>query len=359
LAAGVTTQDNGDGAKSSGTDEVARRALSCPANAVNAPEACAVPSADQPAIVVRALSKRYGAIQALDGIDLDIARGEVFGLLGRNGSGKTTTVRILTTLTAPTSGRAEVFGTSVVDRPAVIRRRIGATMQEAALDPGMTGREHLRLAAGLWGMPRRTAAAQAAELLERFGLTEAADRRIGTYSGGMQRRLDIATALLSGPSALFLDEPTAGLDPQSRRALWEEIRTLSREGTTILLTTQYLEEAEALTGRVAVIDAGRIVAEGSVAALKARHGRTRLDFRPARADDVRRALAALEGERAIECAGSVRVELDPAQAARRVADIVAGLRDRRIELASIAVRESSLEDVFVQLTGAAIERDAA
>jgi ABC-2 type transport system ATP-binding protein len=317
---------------------------------------CLVCMEPSPAILVRALTKRYGPLQALGGIDLEIARGEVFGLLGRNGSGKTTTVRILTTLTRPTSGSAEVFGTSVVEHGAAIRRRIGATMQEAALDAGMTGREHLRLAAGLWGMSRRDARAQAGELLERFGLTQAADRRIGTYSGGMQRRLDIATALLSGPSALFLDEPTAGLDPQSRRALWEEIRTLSREGTTIFLTTQYLEEAEALTRRVAVIDAGRIVTQGSVAELKARHGRTRLDLRPARADDVRRVLASLERAGARERAGVIHVELEPARAAGEVCDIVAGLREQRIELASIAVRESSLEDVFVELTR---ERDAA
>ena len=313
----------------------------------------------QPAIAVRALTKRYGEVQALQGIDLEIARGEVFGLLGRNGSGKTTTVRILTTLTPPTSGGAEIFGTPVVERPEEIRRRIGTTMQEAALDPGMTGREHLMLAAGLWGLSRRDARLQADESLGRFGLTQAADRRIGTYSGGMQRRLDIATALLSGPSALFLDEPTAGLDPQSRRALWEEIRTLSRDGTTIFLTTQYLEEAEALTSRVAVIDHGRIISAGSVAELKARNGRTRMDIRPARANDIGRVLASIGRAGAIECAGVVRLELASTHAAREVADILAGLRDEPVELASITVRESSLEDVFVQLTGSAIERDAA
>jgi ABC-2 type transport system ATP-binding protein len=311
------------------------------------------------AVEVHELTKRYGAVQALDGIDLHIARGEVFGLLGRNGSGKTTTVRILTTLTPPTSGQAKVLGLSVARDAAAIRRRIGATMQEAALDAGMTGREHLLLAAGLWGMSRRDARAQADDLLERFALTEAARRQIGTYSGGMQRRLDIATALLSGPSALFLDEPTAGLDPQSRRALWEEIRTLSAEGTTIFLTTQYLEEAEALTSRVAVIDSGRIVADGSVAELKARHGRTRLDLRPAGPDGLARVLASLERGGARERAGVVHVELDPARAAREITAIVAGLHDQRIELDSIAVRESSLEDVFVQLTGSAIERNGA
>jgi daunorubicin resistance ABC transporter ATP-binding subunit len=308
------------------------------------------------AVDVSELTKRYGAVQALDGLDLQVARGEVLGLLGRNGSGKTTTVRILTTLTPPTSGRATVLGLSVVHEAAAIRRRIGATMQEAALDPGMTGREHLLLAAGLWGMSRRDARAQAGELLERFALTEVASRRIGTYSGGMRRRLDIATALLSGPSALFLDEPTAGLDPQSRRALWEEIRTLSAEGTTIFLTTQYLEEAEALAGHVAVIDAGRIVAEGSVAELKERHGRTRLDLRPARPDQLGRVLASLGRAGACERAGVVHIDLQPAHAAREITEIIAGLRAQRIDLNSIAVRESSLEDVFVQLTGSAIER---
>jgi ABC-2 type transport system ATP-binding protein len=311
------------------------------------------------AVEVRELTKHYGEVQALNGIDLRIARGEVFGLLGRNGSGKTTTVRILTTLTSPTSGDARVLGLSVARDAAAIRRRIGATMQEAALDVGMSGRDHLLLAAGLWGMARRDARAHTDDLLARFALTDVADRRIGTYSGGMQRRLDIATALLSGPSALFLDEPTAGLDPQSRRALWEEIGTLSAEGTTIFLTTQYLEEAEALTSRVAVIDAGKIVADGSVAALKARHGRTRLDLRPARADEVSRVLALLERAGASERAGVVHIDLDPRRAAREITAVVAGLRDQQIELDSIAVRESSLEDVFVELTGSAIERSDA
>ena len=314
---------------------------------------------DSSAVEVRDLTKRYGAVQALDGIDLHIARGEVFGLLGRNGSGKTTTVRVLTTLTPPTSGEVRVLGLSVSRSAAAIRRRIGATMQDAALDAGMTGREHLQLAAGLWGMSRRDARAETDELLARFGLTESADRRIATYSGGMQRRLDIATALLSGPAALFLDEPTAGLDPQSRRALWEEIRTLSAEGTTIFLTTQYLEEAEALTSRVAVIDAGRIVADGPAAELKARHGRTRLELRPARPDELTRLLASLERAGGCQRAGVIHVELDPALAAREITAIVAGLHDQGIELEAIAVRESSLEDVFVALTGAVIERDGA
>jgi ABC-type multidrug transport system ATPase subunit len=175
----------------------------------------------------------------------------------------------------------------------------------------------------------------------------------------MQRRLDIATALLSGPAALFLDEPTAGLDPQSRRALWEEIRTLSAEGTTIFLTTQYLEEAEALTDRVAVLDAGKLVADGSVAELKARHGRTRLDLRPARTDELARVLALLGRAGACERAGAVHVELEPALAAREITAIVGAVRDQGIELDAIAVRESSLEDVFVQLTGSAIERGGA
>jgi ABC-2 type transport system ATP-binding protein len=225
----------------------------------------------EPAITAHELTKQYGDVAALHGVTFEVGAGAIFGYLGRNGSGKTTTVRILTTLTRPTSGTATVAGVRI-DRAREVRRRIGVTLQDAALDPSMTGADHLRLVAGLWGLRRTEAAGRTDELLELFGLVDAADRRIATYSGGMQRRLDIATALVRRPSVLFLDEPTTGLDVQSRRALWAEIRRLRADGVTIFLTTQYLEEADELADRIAIVDAGRIVAEGTPAELKALHG---------------------------------------------------------------------------------------
>ncbi|MGH9003375.1 MAG: ABC transporter ATP-binding protein, partial [Acidimicrobiia bacterium] len=225
------------------------------------------------AIEVESLAKVYaGGTEALRDVSFHVDEGEIFGYLGRNGGGKTTTVRILTGLTRPTGGRARVAGLDVVTRSDAIRSRIGVTLQEAALDELLTGREFLTLVASLWGMRHKAARARAGELLELFDLTPAAGRRIGTYSGGMQRRLDLAAALVRRPEVLFLDEPTTGLDPQSRRALWDEIRRLRGEGTTVFLTTQYLEEADQLADRVGIIASGRIVAEGTPAALKAEVG---------------------------------------------------------------------------------------
>src|SRR3954447_19092123 len=214
-----------------------------------------------------------GGIRAVDGIDLEVAPGEIYGFLGPNGAGKSTTVHMLTTLLPPTSGRATVAGFDVATQGPEVRRRIGAALQEAALDPFLTGREHFSLQGGLHGLSKSERAERAVELLERVGLTDAADRKVGGYSGGMKRRLDLALALVHRPRVLFLDEPTTGLDPQSRSALWDEVGRLAREdGVTVFLTTQYLEEADVLADRIAIIDRGKIVAEGTPAELKAQVG---------------------------------------------------------------------------------------
>ena len=225
------------------------------------------------AIVASGLERTYpGGLRAVDGVDLRVEEGEIYGFLGPNGAGKSTTVRILTTLLRPTGGRAWVAGHDVVAEDRAVRRAIGVALQEAALDPLMTGTELLRLQGALHGLRRTQAAVRADELLERVELVEAADRRLGTYSGGMRRRLDLAMALVHRPRVLFLDEPTTGLDPASRAALWREVRPLNDEGTTVFLTTQYLEEAEQLADRVGIIDRGKIVAEGTPDDLKSHVG---------------------------------------------------------------------------------------
>src|SRR4051795_12221363 len=221
------------------------------------------------AIETQQLAREFeGGITAVDGVDLEVAEGEIYGFLGPNGAGKTTTVRMLTTLLLPTGGTAMVAGYDVAKDAAAVRRKIGVALQEAALDPLMTGRELLELQATLHGMSKREGRVKGQWLLNRVGLTLAADRRVGTYSGGMQRRLDLAAALVHTPEVLFLDEPTTGLDPVSRKAIWEEVRKLNDEGTTVFLTSQYLEEADQLADNVGIIDSGRIVAEGTPESLK-------------------------------------------------------------------------------------------
>src|SRR5215211_5171938 len=232
-----------------------------------------------PAIEVQALEREFkGGLRAVDGIDLEVAAGEVYGFLGPNGAGKTTTVRMLVTLLRPTGGRALVAGHDVATEPHRVRKRIGVALQEAALDMLMTGRELMELQATLHGIPPADVADRAAALIDRVGLSQAAERRVGTYSGGMRRRLDLAMALIHAPEVLFLDEPTTGLDPTSRITLWEEVRRLRDEGTTVFLTTQYLEEADQLADRVGIISAGKIVAEGTPASLKAEVGKPRLEL---------------------------------------------------------------------------------
>ena len=313
------------------------------------------------AIEATEITKTYkGGVEALKGVTFRVGWGEIFSYLGRNGSGKTTTARILATLTSPTSGRAAVAGHDVATEPEAVRRSIGVTMQEAALDNLMTGREHLELVGGLWGLSGKEAPRRADELLEQFGLAGAGKRLISTYSGGMRRRLDIATALISRPRILFLDEPTTGLDPQSRRALWNEIKALKADGASVFLTTQYLEEADELADTVAVINGGTIVACGSPAQLKSGIGRTTVGLRlPDRGQvaELRRVLGEIPVE--IDDDGRVRIEIHGnGTASPVVLDLLGRLRDSGIPVEDLSVKQPTLEAVFVQLTGEGLEQSS-
>jgi len=297
-----------------------------------------------------------GGIRAVDGIELAVAPGEIYGFLGPNGAGKSTTVLMLTTLLPPTGGRANVAGFDVAREGAEVRRRIGAALQEAALDLFLTGREHMDLQAGLHGLGKAERVARGQELLERVGLAEAADRKVGGYSGGMKRRLDLALALVHRPEILFLDEPTTGLDPQSRSALWEEVaRLASDDGVTVFLTTQYLEEADVLADRVGIIDRGHIVAEGTPADLKAEVGRSTAEVVPADPAD-REAIAALMsrfGERAAASPKAVAVQLD--DPTEGLAELVRALDAEGLRAAGLQVHAPSLDDVFLAKTGRSLE----
>ena len=317
-----------------------------------------MPSAS--AISANGLSKAYGDIIAVAGVTFQVAEREIFAYLGRNGSGKTTTVRMLTTLTRPTAGTATVAGIDIA-RARELRRRIGVTLQEAALDESMTAIDHLRLVAGLWGMSRLDALRRARASLETFGLAEHAKRKIASFSGGMQRRLDIATALLGEPRVLFLDEPTTGLDPQSRRALWTEIRRLRDNGVTVFLTTQYLEEADELADRIAIVDRGAIIAEGTPASLKAAHGRITIAVEHSGTlDQLRAALDGAAHSAAVEATGSSRAEITLGSAADgpEILAVLNRLRQHGPEIQRLSVHETSLEDVFLNLTGTSIVIDS-
>jgi ABC-2 type transport system ATP-binding protein len=314
--------------------------------------------AEAHAVEVEGLEREFkGGIRAVDGVDLVVERGEVYGFLGPNGAGKSTTVRMLATLLRPTGGRALVAGHDVVTDAAAVRRSIGVALQDAAIDPYMTGRELLRLQAVLHGFDRGTGRARATELLERVDLTAAGDRRVGTYSGGMRRRLDLALALVHEPEVLFLDEPTTGLDPISRLTLWAEVRRLNEEGTTVFLTTQYLEEADQLAGRVGIIDGGRIVAEGTPADLKAQVGEPTLHVVLARAEDGVAATAALRplGEPLPARPGTLAVRLPGGAAALPAA--VRALDDAGVDVAGLDLALPTLDDVFVAKTGRRLERE--
>ena len=303
------------------------------------------------AIVVKGLERRFDEVQAVRGVDIEVAEGEIYGFLGPNGAGKTTTVRMLTTLLLPTGGSASVAGHDVVAEAAAVRRTIGVALQEAALDPLMTGRELIRLQATLHGMSRAEGDRRATELLERVDLVAAADRRVGTYSGGMKRRLDLAAALVHEPRVLFLDEPTTGLDPVSRKGIWEEVSALNREGTTVFLTTQYLEEADQLANRVGIIDGGLIVAEGTPGSLKAEVGRPHLEVALADGSpDAADRICDQAGLRVLPSKdGKVLVELE--HGAADVAGVVRALDEAGIAVESLELVQPSLDDVFVAKTG--------
>src|SRR5512133_70084 len=320
-----------------------------------------VMSTNHRGIVVDGLVRTFkGDIHAVDGIDLEVAAGEIYGFLGPNGAGKSTTVHMLTTLLPPTAGRATVAGYDVVGHGADVRRNIGAALQDTALDNFLTGREHMDLQAGLNGLARAERANRGTELLERVGLTEAADRKVGGYSGGMKRRLDLALALVHRPSILFLDEPTTGLDPQSRSALWDEVERLARDdGVTVFLTTQYLEEADVLADRVGIIDHGRIVAEGSPQSLKEQIGRSSVEAIPANPDERGAIEAVLRrfGEPAAASPKGVAVRL--AGGSESLGQVVRALDGEGLEVAHLQLHAPSLDDVFLAKTGRSLEGEDA
>jgi ABC-2 type transport system ATP-binding protein len=306
------------------------------------------------------LRKQYGNTVALDGLNLDVPAGAILGVLGPNGAGKTTAVRILTTLTAPDAGSARVAGHDVVAEPDAVRARIGVTAQDATLDEVLTGRQNLVMIARLSGLSRPRARVRAGELLEQFDLTGAADRVMKAYSGGMRRRLDLAAGLLTRPPVLFLDEPTSGLDPVSRVRMWEVIRRLVSDGTTLLLTTQYLDEADELAGRILVIDHGRAIADGTAGELKTQVGRARLEVTLSAPDPV------AQGVLTIYATGPIRISHDglhlrvPVRSESGLATmIVRALDAAGINVEDVEIRQPSLDDVFFALTGHAADLVAA
>jgi ABC-2 type transport system ATP-binding protein len=305
------------------------------------------------AIETHALAKSFGTTRALDGADLRIREGSVYGLLGPNGAGKTTTIRILSTLLEPTAGTATVFGHDVVREAKAVRQKVSLTGQFASVDEDLTGQENLVLVGRLLGLTWRAARQRAAELLDAFGLAEAAGRQVLTFSGGERRRIDIAASLVAIPEVLFLDEPTTGLDPRSRTQVWDLVRRIAAEGTTVLLTTQYLDEADRLAERLAIIDHGRVIAEGTSRELKASVGSNTLHVRLANADQrapAREVLVRILGDRLLPASdpGEVAARLEnPAQAA----GVLAALTEQSIEVAQFSVGSPSLDEVFLALTG--------
>lgn len=322
------------------------------------------------AIEASGLHKTFGRTEALAGVDLEVPRGSILGMLGPNGAGKTTTVRVLATLLRPDRGSARVAGHDVVSEAAQVRRRIGLTGQYAALDESLTGRANLIMIGRLGRLPARTARDRAAELLEHFGLTDAAQRGVKTYSGGMRRRLDLAASLVTRPPILFLDEPTTGLDLPSRMVTWDAVRNLAADGTTVLLTTQHLEEADKLADRIVVIDHGQAIADGTPAQLKAKVGGERVSLTvaperppererratgragaPSRLDVAASILARHATEAPRSGSGSRVLEAPVAGAARRLPEIVRDLDAAGVLLDDLAIRHPSLDDVFLTLTG--------
>jgi ABC-2 type transport system ATP-binding protein len=315
-----------------------------------------------PAILAEGLRKSYGKTTALDGLDLSVEKGTVMGVLGPNGAGKTTAVRILTTLLAPDAGRAEVAGLDVVRQAGELHSRIGLAGQYAAVDEYLTGRENLEMVGRLYHLPKKRARRRADELLERFDLVDAATRLVKTYSGGMRRRLDLAASLVLSPPVLFLDEPTTGLDPRSRIAMWDIIGELVSGGTTLLLTTQYLDEADRLADRIAVVDAGRVIAEGTSGELKARVGGESLEVTVAQGDGLKEAARVLE--RYAIGDGGVRIDAERRYVGATVAGgpglLAAVVRDfdaAGVRVDELGLHRPTLDDVFLTLTGHAAEAE--
>ncbi|GGW13132.1 daunorubicin resistance protein DrrA family ABC transporter ATP-binding protein [Streptomyces capoamus] len=313
------------------------------------------------AIEAEGLRKRYGDTEVLKGVNLSVPEGTVLGVLGPNGAGKTTTVRILATLLPPDDGRATVAGHDVVEQPKEVRRRIGLAGQYAAVDERLTGRENLTLIGRLYRLGRAGARKRAGELLERFDLTHAAHRETKTYSGGMRRRLDLAASLLAEPAVLFLDEPTTGLDLTSRMTLWSMVREQVDAGVTVLLTTQYLEEADHLADRIAVIDKGQVIADGTPDELKRKVGGERLEVSLADASDAAEALRILE-RISVGSAGTsdngCTLTVPVASGIGAIAEAASALRDRGVEVTDFAMRRPSMDDVFLSLTGQAGSAEA-
>jgi ABC-2 type transport system ATP-binding protein len=308
--------------------------------------------------LVKIYKSRKSEVRALDGLDLTVGEGTVLGLLGPNGAGKTTTVRILATLLRPDSGRATVAGFDVVRQAQQLRSVIGLSGQYAAVDENLTGRENLVMFGRLYQLPKPEAVARAAVLLEQFDLADAADRTVKTYSGGMRRRLDLASALIGQPRLLFLDEPTTGLDPRSRLAMWDVIRGLVRQGKTLLLTTQYLEEADELADTIAVVDAGKIIARGTADQLKAKVGGERIEVVVRERTDIPRAVEVLSRDCEGECAvdeHTRRITVPAHGGAQRLMQVVRDLDEAGIGIDDIALRRPTLDDVFLSLTGHAAE----
>jgi len=307
---------------------------------------------ETPAIETERLTKRFGSTQALSGLDLTVPQGGILGLLGPNGAGKTTAVRVLATLLRPDSGHARVLGADVVRQAVEVRSRIGLTGQYAALDEYLTGRANLVMIGQLSRLSRPEARRRADELLARFDLTQAAGRAVKTYSGGMRRRLDLAASLIGRPEVLFLDEPTTGLDPNSRAVMWEIIRELAADGTTLLLTTQYLEEADALADRVVLIDRGREVAAGTPAQLKTQVGEQRVDVIAADGSEFERAGALLRDRFSVTLAPEQRtISVAAPGEAEDLASVAGALAEAGIGVDEIALRRPTLDDAFLALTG--------
>src|SRR4051812_3765329 len=310
-----------------------------------------------PAIVVEGLQRSFDEVLAVQGVDLAVEEGEIYGFLGPNGAGKTTTVRMLTTLLLPSGGRASVAGHDVVAEARQVRASIGVALQEAALDPLMTGRELIRLQATLQGLPPAAGRERADGLLDRVGLGGAADRRVGGYSGGMKRRLDLAAALVHEPSVLFLDEPTTGLDPVSRKTIWEEVRALNEDGTTVFLTTQYLEEADQLADNVGIIDSGRIVAKGTPESLKDEIGDPHVELLIGEGEVAEAERVCAEIGRLLPPKDGKRVLVEVENGAADIPRVVRALDEAGIAVESLELVRPTLDDVFVAKTGHHLEKE--